>query len=387
MPIDLNSLGGFLPHLGALTDAKTNEPAATAGGADSQSWISGLVPRIIGSHWPGSGAAGSSDSKASSPQQSSIDWLFGHIGDAANVMAAGSAPAAGGQADAATQRAASRAAITSQIQEDNPDLNWKQVDRRMHAQMIGSQYMLPGQIQPTDMKGKVGNLESEEERNKFLSKFTQFDPKNPNSSAYCGPTALIAAAIHADGAKGLAPMVASMQADLASDMQYAPGDKASAKQAADLAALQEKIAKGELTNKDMKLVQESLYKQLKKQQEANGTSDDPKDPGISDATMYEFIKRNEYAQEMFKKGNSRLSMIDNDGDYKRNHWILRMGGSDPKDKSVYDPWARSGGQIVRDPDQVDDYEKTNLNDYNERGRPVVDVLPDERDKTPGAKPA
>ena len=388
MPIDLSALGGFLPHFGADTGSKGNESPAAGDSSGSQSWFSGLIPGSASGHWPGLGGAGSGDSKGNTPQQSSIDWLFGHISDAAHVMTAATPPAAAPQADAAANRAAARGANTEMIQQDNPDLNWKQVDRRMHGGMIGNEYMDKKDIKLADPKGKIGNLESEEDRNKFLSSLTQVDPKDPKSMHYCGPTALMAAAIHADGAKGLGPMVASMQASLAQDIKNSPNNKTNAKQAADLAAIQERIAKGELNNKDIKSIQEGLYGQLKKQQDNEKTfGSNWEDPAITQTTMKNYLSKNEYARKMLKDGNSNLSLIDNDGDYQRNHWVLRMGDADGKNKSVYDPQNRKGGQIIRDPDQVDDYEKTNATDLDETGEPVARTTPETQDQNPGPKPS
>jgi hypothetical protein len=369
MSFDLSSLGGPLPKVPSSTDPKAGATTTALETDGGQSWFSGLFQGF--GHSQGPAVAG--DAKQSTPLRSSIDWLF------ANVMGAASPGAAGSQGGPA-DRAALRADTASQIKANNPDLTQNQVDRRMHGEMIGSQYIDTKQIPVTDPKSKVGTLDSPEEREKFLAGFTQYDPKDPKSESYCAPTALMAAAIQAEGAKGLAPMVLSMQQDLASDMQYAPGDKASMKRAADLQAIQEKIAKGELNNNDIKVIQESLYGQLKKEQERDGTYDDPKDPGISDATMYNHIKNNSYMKDMFNKGNTRLSMVDNDGDDKRNHWILHMGVNNGKPSMVFDPWARRGGQIVREADQVEDYEKTNANTYDENGRPRTDYTPEMRDK-------
>ncbi len=378
MSIDLGSLGGFLPL--AQSEPKQASPSLPGADPAASSWFSGLLPGLTAPRDAHQGGA-QAGNQNNEHKQSSVDWLFGHLGDAVNTLGFGDLRVADAKRE---ERANQRATWTSDIKITSPELTDKQVDRLMHSQMIKGEYLQPGQVPAIDMTAKIGNLESKEEREKFLSTFSQFNPKDPKSAAYCAPTALMAAAMQADGAKGLAPMVASMQAAANNGLQDPTHDKnqdkAIKKQLEELEAIQEKIKTGEMTNKDIRYVQENLYKQLREQQKKDGTYDDPKDLGIGDATMYNYVKNNPYMQEAFKKGDTRLSMIDNDADGKRNHWILQMGSGMFGAKSIYDPWARKGGQIVREADQVEDYEKTNAVEYNERGRPRTDFTPEQLDQ-------
>lgn len=256
----------------------------------------------------------------------------------------------------------------------------KQRDRRGHGKMIGAEYSDPNTLPDKDLNKPIGTLESKADKMKFLETFTQNDKNNPDSASYCGPTAMIAATIHAQGTKGLSPMVAQWQAQAKAKID--PKDPDSAKRAQELDDLQKRIEKGELTNKDMQVMQKNLYDQMIAFQKEQKSDDKTNPAGITDATMHHFLqqKENNYLRKAFIDGGTRMSLIDNDGDDKRNHWVLEMGYRNNGQRAIYDPQTRKNGQVVRAADQVEDYKKTNRIAYDEDGNFQDPFTPEKRDE-------
>jgi hypothetical protein len=190
-----------------------------------------------------------------------------------------------------------------------------------------------------------------------LQGFTQFDKNDPKSEHYCAPTALIAATIMDGGTKGLAPMITQLSGSVKPD---SPEGK-------QLAELQKKVADGKMTHEDMAFMQKTLYSQMIEYQKKNKTSDNEGDPGISENTMKNFLHENSsgYLRGAFIRNNMAMQLMDNDGDGNVNHWVLNMRTGE--DRSVYDPWSRKNGQIVKAADQVNDYRNTNRVTYDEQG--------------------
>ena len=260
-------------------------------------------------------------------------------------------------------------------------LTAKQTERRIHGKMIGAEYSNPDQLPDKEPNKPIGSLETKADRMKFLEGFTQNDKNDPDSASYCGPTALIAATVYAQGSKGLSPMVGQWEAE--AKKKADAGDADSKKKLEELGELQKKIDKGELTNKDMMFMQKTLYGQMQAFQAENKSGDKNNPAGITDGTMYAFLQRDDtaYLRRAFLEGGTRMSMVDNDGDDVRNHWVLEMGyGSESKNKVIFDPQTRKNGQIVRSSDQIEDYKKTNRYAYQENGVPYSDITPEKQDE-------
>jgi hypothetical protein len=104
-----------------------------------------------------------------------------------------------------------------------------------------------------------------------------------------------------------------------------------------------------------------MYNSMHKQQELDQSlsKEDRQGPGLHEQVMKDYLDATGMNQRMAKQ-NLDVRNIDNDGDGTRNHYFFRIGPTgDQKNATVYDPYARKGGQVVTEADQVSDYQKTN----------------------------
>lgn len=252
-----------------------------------------------------------------------------------------------------------------------------------------------------DPKEKIGDLAkmTPEERLAAVNKMTQNDPNNQNAGDYCGPTALLAAAMAKGGNAGVQALIDKMKKDdltqhpsstsLGSDKDGNPRMETTAAGSADkqaaLTALQAKLAdpkSGGMTQGDLKMLQQNLYQDLQMQQNALGDSA----AGIGNKTLSNFINATPEVAKLFfdkdGKQNMSLNNIDNTGDGKAAHWVVNMNtekggaavpGQDGNSyNTVYDPWKRGGGQVTtnaQNPKQLGDY----MNTYSDNRR--VEVKP------------
>lgn len=230
-----------------------------------------------------------------------------------------------------------------------------EVNKIAQAKMVGSEYVTdPKNIEPQDPNAKVGNLANTDEKLKFLKTFRQQDADDPtkkDNENYCGPTTIIAAAICADGAKGLSPLIVQMQKDSANTFK---GDKKKMEQfKASMKDIQTRIDKNELTNEDMDVLKEQLYNTMHSKQVSDKQLGkwDRENASIHEKTMQDYLKVTKLDKRMAET-NISIKNIDNDGDLKSNHYVLRMK------EGVYDPYARKDGQLVTLADQVRDYDGT-----------------------------
>ncbi len=235
-----------------------------------------------------------------------------------------------------------------------------------------------------DPKQKIGDLSkmTEAQRLAAINKMTQNDPSDPQSGNKCGPTALLAAAMVKGGNAGVQALIDKMKSD---DLAQNPGSKAddidipagNPDNQAKLKALQAKLndpKAGGLTQADLKALQTSLYDDMQKQQGKDGSNN----PGTGNETMSNFINSTpEIAKLFFDKDGKQtmgLNNIDNFGDGEQGHWVLDMntdkGGKAAQGQdgnsynTVYDPWARKGGQVTTNAGnktQFNDYMKTDAN--------------------------
>lgn len=423
MPNESSEQGGFLPFLNRLPLPKAVEPSSPLAqmGAALRPWLGGglgldAAPASDSGRAPGPQGGG----PASGRKASSVDWLFGHLSDGVNAAGFGDlrvAEAKREEEERAKTEAAERAkkaqeekdeqkkkdreaerkAMPDQIKEEldkkyeedrklfkqkkldkeptKPDLSNNETERRVHGKMIDLEYAPPSMRAAKDPDKPVGNLDTKEDRLKFLQGFTQNDPKDPKSEHYCGPTALMAAAMVDKGQQGLTPMVAQMQAEAVAKAAADPNNKDSAEQVKRFQQLQDKINKNELTNSDMQFMQKNLYDQLQSIQ-AKQVDKDGKpiahDDGINQKTMETYLSSNKGMRDAMLNNNTHLALIDSDGDGKRNHWVLDLQG----EKAVYDPYARKDGQVVTAADQVDDYRKTNAVPLHSDGSPAIEQVPE-----------
>ncbi len=385
---DSNSQGGFLSML--LPSAAAKPQAAAGPPPPSATAPAAATPFGFD---PSVGTANALLGKDGTIQHA-IDWLFGHWNGSSDSKPAGAqGPDPKQAADEAARKASEakykadedakadrderRKALPAQVREDAEkqrkedqklydngsidQLPSKRTDddlkRREHSKMVAGEYLTTDKIPEKNPQEPVGNLDSKEDRLRYLQGFTQFDKSDPKSESYCAPTALIAATIMDKGTKGLAPMITQMSSSVKPD---SPEGK-------HLAELQKKVADGKMTNEDMAFMQKTLYSQLMDYQQKNKTYDKKDEPGISENTMKNFLQEDSsgYLRGAFIRNNMSMSLMDNNADGKVNHWVLNMRSGN--DRSVYDPWSRKNGQIVKSEDQVNDYRNTSRVTYDEAG--------------------
>ncbi len=250
----------------------------------------------------------------------------------------------------------------------------KEIERRVHGKMIDYEYKDNADIQKVDPEQPVGKLDTPEARASFLNSFVQNDPNDPKSAHMCGPTALVAAAIVADGPKGLSPMISSMEKDAAHLTE---------EQKKQLTDIKDKIKNNtDLKAGDIQFMQKQLYEQLQRNQTDNKNKDYPNEAdrdkadhnAINSKTMERYLKDNPAISKMFRDKDMNLNLVDNSGKGTPAHWVLEMRNlydakwGAPKTKAYYDPWARKDGQLVTDEKQRGDYKDTTNWRYDSNGQ-------------------
>jgi hypothetical protein len=246
-----------------------------------------------------------------------------------------------------------------------PKLSAEQVTERVHGKMLGDEYIKdPQEKRDVDPNEKIGLLQSKEDKIKFLSKFTQGDSiekDKKENEAYCGPTSIIAAAVYVDGAKGLKPIIAQMQKDLAKTYKGSPDQiKVFNTQ---IKSMSGRIDKGEITNEDLDRLKEHLYNSMHAKQSVDKglTETQQKDSGTNAKTMREYMKSMGLDKKL-EANHMTMMNVDNDGDGVQNHYVLDIetagATKDSVEHQIYDPYARKTGQLVTEVDQVDDYRST-----------------------------
>ena len=231
----------------------------------------------------------------------------------------------------------------------------------------------------------VSDIESPEGRIRTMNMLSQNqDPDDPSytktGEGACGPATIVAGVLYAVGRKGLSTLLAATQQ---------PGQEPSA----EVNALKEKLAGGDkLTIGDLQELQRLVHTKLNdmegdsdpKKLEEQIRSDDPAEkakafikPGTINKFMTEMVDNGDGSKRslmgMFKDKNLDITVVDNTGDDKPDHFILRI--ADDKDKAVayYDPWMKkgSGGQIINAQDGVADgmgrVRDPSMDDYKQAG--------------------
>lgn len=231
----------------------------------------------------------------------------------------------------------------------------------------------------------VQDIESPEGRIRTMNMLSQNqDPDDPSytrtGEGACGPATIVADVLYADGRKGLSTLLAATQE---------PGKEVSP----EVTALKEKLSSGEkLTIGDLQELQRQVYTKLnnmegdsdpkKLEEQIRSTDPDEKAKAfIKPATINKFM--NEMVDEgdgskrslkgMFLDKNLDITVVDNTGDDKPDHFILRI--ADDKDNPVayYDPWMKkgTGGQIINAQDGVPDgmgrVRDPSMGDYKQAG--------------------
>jgi hypothetical protein len=221
---------------------------------------------------------------------------------------------------------------------------------------------------PNELLGPLG---THDQRLAALDKLTQSDPDNPQAESYCGPTALLAAAIYGGGGKGVEMLMSQIQTDSA---KLGEGDKGrlNPDDVQAMAALRKKIDSGAQVNQaDMQLVEAKLYSSMRSQQDKNpDVSQANKDSdGINGLEMQDYIASHPQLAKMMKDNHQAVSFIDNTGSGSQGHYVLDIddparGGSGGYD-TVFDPLKRKDGDLVTDPNAVDAYTSTKHTNFGE----------------------
>ena len=230
------------------------------------------------------------------------------------------------------------------------------------GKLLDKQYLYGDDIQ-VDPSAPMGNLDAESKAQRLaaLSKLNQVNPEDPKSDQYCGPAALLAAAVYAKGGKGV---------DMIIDQLEAGGEK----DASDpLEVLRRSADRGTLDVGQMQELQAQLFASMHAKMLADPkiSAEDKASPGINGKTMQDYIRDNPAMAKMFKDNDMAVSFIDSTGDEKVDHYVLGLndpsraagGNADGGYNTFYDPFARKGGQVVTDGGEVNAYSSTAHRDY------------------------
>lgn len=256
------------------------------------------------------------------------------------------------------------------------DLNKQNNDdhQSTRAKMIGREYFDQKSAPSVDPLESVGKLETKEDRLKALGKITQ-NTGSDQGEHMCGPASLVGAMIYADGAGGVAKLVEKLEAAKKAEAEakkLASKGKGKSKGQQDdedpvLTGIKQKLAdKKELDQSDIHALQVSLYEHLKKQEQNDPAIQDKDGAGVDGKTIQDFIQGDKDIATMFRDKHMSINFTDTDGDKKLNHFVLAINdpdrakaGSVTPFNTVYDPYARKGGQVVTEVDQVQDYDFAN----------------------------
>jgi hypothetical protein len=245
---------------------------------------------------------------------------------------------------------------------------------------------LGGRAMALSANTPVNDIESPEGRIKTMNILTQNqDPNDPSytktGEGACGPATIVAGVLYAEGRKGLKTLLAATQ-------------EAGKEPSPEVKALQDKLEKDgdKLTVGDLQELQRLVYTKLNSMEgdtdpealEKQIRSDDPKEkakafvkPGTINKFLKEMVDEGDGSKRsllgMFQNSHLDISAVDNTGDDKPDHFVLRI--ADDKDNAVayYDPWMKkgTGGQIVNAQDgQMDGMGRSKdptMDDYKQAG--------------------
>lgn len=220
----------------------------------------------------------------------------------------------------------------------------------------------------------IGDLSkmSPEERLKVISKISQNDPKDPDSKHYCGPTALLAAAMYGGGNEGVNKLITQMKSDAKDDPE----------QQKRLQSLLEKSQGGGLDLKDIHNLEKDLYADLQKRQIAflqsgvGGHDEEAEalrkkvakrvkeEGGTDNKSLQDFIKQSGLSEHFFDKDGNQIMGLNLVANNSKNadpnnknlkdaaHWVLDINDASAGElvraqdghgyNTVYDPWNRGG---------------------------------------------
>lgn len=259
-----------------------------------------------------------------------------------------------------------RAEEISEREQKRAELTEAEGGKAAASKMIAAEYLKDAPtINLNQGLGDLGgaNDDNKAERLKALSSLVQTDPDSETSQHLCGPTTLIAAAVYGKGEDGLKDLMDILEAD------QKDSGKPNRAMTKELAALRKKLAApdGEVNQADIQMLQSYLYADLRNRHEALGIDDEDHD-GVHQSAMEDFINGNEAMKKMFQANGMAVNYVDNDGlkgadgSLSADHYTLAINDKDRGQvgsapfNTIYDPYARRGGQVVTAHDQIKDYD-------------------------------
>jgi hypothetical protein len=266
------------------------------------------------------------------------------------------------------------------------------------AKDLGDGYQKQSEIKPSgpreihyddfnNPKGKIA----------ILNSLTQNDHDSvlAHDQTRCGPSCIVAAVIKAEGLEGLRTLISVIKKS--PEYDSLPQDMKDSLEKA-YEEMNKRTLFGAFNRtfdmKNISVVQEALFQVLDKREnnwaadkknikfaDVNAPGGEAKDKavreGLQEATLNNmsissFIHNNPEFEKMFKDKKLDITLIDNTGSGKGNHWVLFTKGEDGATNAVYDPYARSDNkQFVTDEKQVHKYElakdKNNAEQFISRG--------------------
>jgi len=218
------------------------------------------------------------------------------------------------------------------------------------------------------------NGRDQESRLADLRQLTQRDNITGNSAGLamndnvrCGAAALVGAAYYANGGTGVNVLWNSLI-----DFTGHQLDRSSVSTNLLGSDLGRKINRGEnsFNSEEMSIIQDAVYKLLNDWETAHPISAGANNTeGLNSSTMHQFINSryciNGFGKLLSDNGVS-FRNIDNDGDRSINHFVVfvanpnqESGIGSTSNPAVYDPWPRTGGQVVTG-EGVEVYRRTNF---------------------------
>lgn len=233
------------------------------------------------------------------------------------------------------------------------------------AYSVGQHYEAAGKPLPDG--APLGSLDTPDARIKAVAKLTQQQSADSASEEKCGASSIVGGVLLASGKDGLVTLMNAME-----NRTDAAGKKAMDQE---FKKLREEIKNGKpITVGDMHMLQSALYDEMK----VDIAGEDPgngAEAGVKMETMQSFIHGDEKLAKLFAENHMDIEGINNnplkddedkDGpvpgkhyelNRDDNHAVLQIKDAEGKVVGVYDPYKRDKGQMVTNPEELDDYTK------------------------------
>ena len=163
----------------------------------------------------------------------------------------------------------------------------------------------------------------------------------------CGATSLTAAAIYANGERGLASLISATQAFNQSPPLNGAVDLGG------LGDIQNRLNSGApLTHGDISRIEDGLYSVIHRYKGEIGRG---QDSGLTNRVINAFLDApgTRELRTLMDQNDIGLRHIDNQGRGEARHFVMMVPANGTR--AVYDPYPRRDGQVIQDPQMVQHY--------------------------------